>query len=208
MTGQKLSALTLFAVVVSTTALAGELGEKTKVRPQVPSIALPPLAEIPKADGLSPPAPSERLAPDHTTASPSPSYIVTKVQHAKSFLQSRAGPLPIGGAIERISLRGKPPATEKFSTAVWVKSPQKMSASIEVLVLDPRGDVAMSAAGELRFRRNRDEADYLVEWDSVPCRWAGDFLVAVRVGGQPMGTWPLKVVEQNASLGNTSARNF
>ena len=67
----------------------------------------------------------------------------------------------------------------------------------------------MSAAGELRFRGTKgDEVDYVVDWDAVPCRWAGDFLVAVRVAGQPMGTWPLKVVEPNAGLGNTSARKL
>jgi hypothetical protein len=90
-----------------------------------------------------------------------------------------------------------------------VKSPQKVNATVEVLVLDPRGNVAMSASGELRFRQAKgDEVDYLIDWDAVPSRWAGDFLVAVRVAGKPIGSWPLKVIEQNASLGNTAARNF
>ena len=47
-----------------------------------------------------------------------------------------------------------------------------------------------------RFRGPKgDEVDYVIEWDPVPCRFSGDFQVVVRVGGQPMGTWPLKVVE-------------
>jgi len=207
MARKKIFALTIVALAVSAAALAESASKKPK-SPDVSSIALPPLAEIPKADGISPPA-AERLAPEPTSAPSAAVYQVTKIQHAKSFLLSRLGPLPAGGAIDRVHLGGKPPSFEKFSTAVRVKSPQKVNAMIEVLVLDPRGDVAMSAAGELRFRGAKgDEVDYVVDWDATPCRWAGDFLVAVRVNGQPMGTWPLKVVEQNPSLGNTSARKF
>lgn len=208
MARKKIFTLTIVALVVSAAAVAESAGKKPSSRPDVSSIALPPLAEIPTAEGISPPGP-ERLAPEPSSTPSSAVYVVTKIQHAKSFLQSRLGPLPMGGAIDRVRLGGKPPSTEKFSTAVRVKSPQKVNAVIEVLVLDPRGDVAMSAAGELRFRGAKgDEVDYVVEWDAVPCRWAGDFLVAVRVAGQPMGTWPLKVVEQNPGLGNTSARHL
>ncbi len=208
MAKKKIFALTIAALVVSAAAMAESAGKKANSRPDVSSIALPPLAEIPTAEGISPPAP-ERLAPEPSAAPSSAVYAVTKILHAKSFLQSRLGPLPIGGAIDRVRLGGKPPSTEKFSTALRVKSSQKVNAKIEVLVLDPRGDVAMSAAGELRFRGAKaDEVDYVVEWDAVPSRWAGDFLVAVRVAGQPMGTWPLKVVEQNPGLGNTSSRKF
>ena len=207
MARKKIFALTIVALVVSAAALAEGAGKKPK-SPDVSSIALPPLAEIPKADGISPPA-AERLAPEPTSAPSSAVYQVTKIQHAKSFLLSRLGPLPKGGAIDQVHLGGKPPSFEKFSTAVRVKSLQKVNAMIEVLVLDPRGDVAMSAAGELRFRGAKgDEVDYVVDWDATPCRWAGDFLVAVRVAGQPMGTWPLKVIEQNPSLDNTSARKL
>ena len=208
MARERVFALTIVALVASAAALAESAGKKPNPRPDVSSIALPPLGEIPTADGLSP-SPPERLAPEPKTAPSSAVYAVTKIQHAKSFFLSRLGPLPVGGAIDRVHLGGKPPSTEKFSTAVRVKSPQKVNAVIEVLVLDPRGDVAMSSAGELRFRGAKgDEVDYVVEWDAVPCRWSGDFLVAVRVAGQPMGTWPLKVVEQNPGLGNTSARKL
>ena len=201
-------ALAASAILFAVTASVGHADEKAKPRPQPPPIALPALAELPKADDLSPPTVRDRLAPERTTDE-SPTYAVSNLVHAKSFLQSRRTALPMGGALNRISLGGKPPSTEKFATAVRVKASRKENAAIEVLVLDPRGEVAMSASGELRFRQaKRDELDYIVEWDSVPCRWTGDFLVAVRVGGKPMGTWPLKVVEQNAGLGNTSARKF
>jgi len=55
----------------------------------------------------------------------------------------------------------------------------------------------MAASGELSFRTVKgDEVDYLVDWDPVPLRGGGDFQVLIKVAGQPMGTWPLKVVEQ------------
>ncbi len=207
MTSQKTFALILATALASAAALA-DPGSKRRSRPDVPSIALPALGELPKADGISPPAP-EKLGPESTVVPISATYTVTRIQHAKSFVQSKLGPLPVGKAIDSVKLAGKPPSTEKFSTAVRVKSPQKVNAMVEVLVLDPRGNVAMSAAGELRFRQAKgDEVDYLIDWDAVPSRWAGDFVVAVRVAGKPLGTWPLKVIEQNASPGNTAARNF
>jgi hypothetical protein len=42
----------------------------------------------------------------------------------------------------------------------------------------------------------QDEVDYMVDWDPTPTRAGGDFKVLIRIGGQVMGTWPLKVVAQ------------
>ncbi len=170
-------------------------GAKPRRKVDVPSITLPPLGDIPKADGVTRPA-VEKLGAEPTVSTVSATYSVAKVQHAKSFFRSRAGLLAMGGAIDSINLSGKPPTTEKFTTAIRVKSPQKINAPIEVAVLDPRGEIAMSSSGEVRFRGTKgDEVDYLIDWDPVPCRFSGDFQVVVRVAGQPMGTWPLKVVE-------------
>jgi hypothetical protein len=95
-------------------------------------------------------------------------------------------------------LSGKPPTIEKFSTAIRVQSPQKVDARIEIAIVDFRGEVVMSSAGELRFRGAKgEEVDYTVDWDAVPWRSAGDFQVVVRVAEQPMGLWPLTLVEQN-----------
>ncbi len=88
--------------------------------------------------------------------------------------------------------------TERFTTAVRLKSPQRASAPIELALLDPRGDTALSASGEVSFKTVKgDEVDYLVDWDPVPLRAGGDFQLLIRIAGQPMGTWPLKIVEQN-----------
>jgi hypothetical protein len=109
-------------------------------------------------------------------------------------------------------LSGKPLTTEKFSTAIRVKSPQRVNARIEIAIVDFRGDMVMSSAGELRFRGAKgDEVDYTVDWDPVPWRAAGDraagdFQVVVRVAGQPMGLWPLTLVEQNKRV-TSAVRN-
>jgi hypothetical protein len=80
---------------------------------------------------------------------------------------------------------------------VRVKSPQKANASIDVVILDPRGDTTMSASGQLNFRgQNQTEADWTVEWDPTPCRAGGNYQVMVRIAGQVLGTWPLKVVQK------------
>lgn len=168
---------------------------KVSRKVDVPSISLPPLSDIPKADGVTRPA-VEKLGAEPTVSTVSATYSVAKIQHAKTFVRSRAGLIAMGGAIDSINLSGKPPTTEKFSTVIRVKSPQRMNAPIEVAVLDPRGETALSSRGEVRFRGPKgDEVDYVIDWDPVPCRFSGDFQVVVRVGGQPMGTWPLKVVE-------------
>ncbi len=176
-------------------SLAQEGGAKKRSKVAVPSITLPALGEIPKAEGVTRPA-VDKLSTEPTVSSVSATYSIAKVQHAKSFVHSRAGLLAMGGAIDSVNLSGKPPTIEKFSTAIRVKSPQKVNTSIEVAILDPRGESAMSSAGQLRFRGAKgDEVDYVIDWDPVPCRFSGDFQVVVRVAGQPMGTWPLKVVE-------------
>jgi hypothetical protein len=188
------------ALILALLLLRGEaLAQAPKPRPAVtvPSITLPALREIPKTEGIIRP-PVEKVAVEPTVKSVAATYRVTKLQHARSFLQARVGPLPIGGTLTAVNLSGKPPTIEKFSTAIRVQSPQKVDARIEIAIVDFRGEVVMSSAGELRFRGAKgEEVDYTVDWDAVPWRSAGDFQVVVRVAEQPMGLWPLTLVEQN-----------
>ncbi len=129
-----------------------------------------------------------------STTSVDAQYEVVKVTHGKSFMHSPSGATPVGGALESIALTGNPPSTEKFSSVIRVKCPQKMNAPIDVVVLDPRGDTFMSAQGELNFRAAKQElVDWTVDWESTPARGGGNFQVLIRIGGQVMGTWPLKV---------------
>jgi len=53
----------------------------------------------------------------------------------------------------------------------------------------------MTSSGELNFRRAKgDEVEYPVEWAPTPWPKGGNFSLLIRIGGQAMGTWPLKVV--------------
>ncbi len=175
--------------LVSTPALCRDGGTKEKA----PTISLPSFGEIPKADGLKPPQ------VDRLDQRPTPSelhFSVVKIEHAKSFRSSSSGHLPIGDRLAAISLSGSPPATEKFSTLVRIKSPDRLGAPIKITILDPRGNAALLANGELSFRGVKgDEVEYLVEWDPTPCRTGGAYQVAVRVAGQELGSWPLRVLE-------------
>lgn len=181
----------------SAVAADGGTPRKAGAKAAAPAITLPTFEAIPKADGATRPG-TETPRSEPGASRATASYAIVKVQHAKNFVRSAAGLLPMGGNLDAVALSGKPPTTDKFTTAVRVKSPQRESAPIELTILDSRGDTAMSAAGELSFRAVKgDEVDYLVDWDPVPLRAGGDFLLLIRVGGQPMGTWPLKVAEQN-----------
>ncbi len=169
---------------------------KAGAKAKAPTITVPTFGALPKADGVTPPA-AEKLGAEPTVTSIAATYAIVKVQHAKTFVRSPSGLLATGGTLEAVPLTGKPPTTEKFTTAVRVKSPQRASAPIELAILDSRGATAMSASGEVSFRTVKgDEVDYLVDWDPVPLRSGGDFQVLIRIAGQPMGAWPLKIVEQ------------
>src|SRR5712692_8558203 len=130
----------------------GALAEGSKARPvSVPTITLPALRDIPKAEGVQPPA-VEKESSEPTVSTFPATHGVVKIQHARSFLQARVGPLPIGGTLTSVNLSGNPLRTEKFSTAIRVKSPQRVNAVIQVAIVDFRGDTVMSSAGQLRFR--------------------------------------------------------
>jgi hypothetical protein len=187
----------LAGLFLSAVALAGTPAPaKKKSNVKVPSFTLPSMGEVPKADGLQktkadapPPGPSASRPADAT-------YTVTKVQFGKQFVHGPGGQQPVQ-PFTSVALRGSPLTTEKFSSLVKVKCPQKANAPIELAVLDPRGDTAMSASGELVFKgTTTDEVEYLVDWDPTPARAGGKFQLLVRVAGQPMGSWPLIVEEK------------
>ena len=190
--------LFLSLCVVSAVALAGDpaAAKKKKADVKVPSFTLPSMGEVPKGEGMQKQKAEPLSAPGPSTERPADAtYKVTKVQFAKQFVHGAGGQQPVQ-PFTSVALRGNPLTTEKFSSLVKVKCPQKVNAPIELAVLDPRGDTAMSANGELVFKGSTtDEVEYLVDWDPTPARAGGKFQLLVRVGGQPMGSWPL-VVEQ------------
>jgi hypothetical protein len=167
--------------------------KKSGAKVTVPKIEMPTFGEIPKAEGLVAPK-AEKLSNDPQVTTTRATYEVVKVQHARDFSKSGDRAQPVG-LLEAIALSGKPPTLEKFTTLVRVKSPQKVSTEIELVILDPRGDTALSGGGELSYRGAKgDEVDYLIDWAPVARPAGGEYKLLVRIGGEPMGTWPMKVV--------------
>ena len=132
------------------------------------------------------------VAPKVTTSDVE--YTVVKVEHASAFVRTAEGAKPQGGVLPAVMLSGHPPTTQPFTTLVRVKATQRVNASIELVILDPRGDTALSGAGELVFRDGKaDHVDYLLDWAPVARPSGGDYQLLIRIAGKPMGTWPLKV---------------
>ncbi len=165
--------------------------EKTKKALQ---LSLPAMGGVPATDGIAKPKDELQPATPRVTAS-NATYAVVTVQHAKSFMRAASGATPVGGALTELPLTGSPPSTEAFSTVVRVRSKERQNTAIDLVVMDPRGDTVMTARGEVNFRGTKsDEVDYSVDWDPTPWPKGGDFQLLVRIGGQVMGTYPLKVV--------------
>jgi hypothetical protein len=193
--------LVLLALAVPGLAGAQDGGtHKAKAKPsgKAPNLdlGLPTFGAIPSGTQLNKPKANDSLDTP-TVTSAGAAYSVVRIQHAKAFARSPTGSVPMGGALEAIPLSGKPLSTEKFTTVVRVKSPARSSGSIELAVVDGRGDTLMSSRGELTFRGTKgDEVDYAIDWDPTPCRAGGDYQILVRVGGQSLGPFPLKLVEK------------
>lgn len=164
---------------------------KGSVKQSAPKIdlGLPAFGSIPKGDDVK--RVDEKPAQDGpTVTSGQATYTIVSVQHGKGFVRSPTGSKP-SAPFPAVTAAGTPLMTEKFSTVVRVKAPDKKSTSIEVAVLDPRGDTVMDASGTLTFKN--DETDWTVDWETTGVRSAGDFQVLVRIGGNPLGTFPLKI---------------
>jgi hypothetical protein len=192
----KPSIATMVAWVALGYALNAEAADpKSKGSGKV-NLDLPSFGAIPKGDDIVKPKAKDTALEPSVTAT-SATYSVTKILHGKAFTRTTTGSVPSGPAMEVIPLSGNPLSTPRFQSVVRVKSPQKVNAPIDVVILDNRGDTAMSASGQVNFKAAKtDEVDYQVEWDPTPTRAGGDFQVLVRIGGQVMGTWPLKMVEE------------
>ena len=178
----------LLACVLSWPAVGDDGGTK-----RAPLVTVPPLGEIPNPEGLKPAQPER---PTEATSRGEPQFFIVKIEHAKAFKTSSTGHTPVGQPLAAISLSGKPPATQRFSTLVRVRSSQKSNAPIRIAITDARGESLMAASGELSFKSAKGgEAEYVVDWDPTPCRFGGAYQVAVQVAGQELGSGPLQVLE-------------
>ncbi len=142
---------------------------------------------IPTGEGLEKPA-EKKDQQGPTTTTTNLEYSVVKVTHRK---QKSTTP------IEQVATDGNPATTEEFSTVVRVKCAQKQNAPIDVVILDPRSDTLMEASGQIFFRGSKeDEVDYTVDWARTQLpRGTGNYQVLIRVAGNPLGTFPLKIAD-------------
>ncbi len=151
---------------------------------------------LPTGEGLEKPKDKSNDQAGPTTKATDVQYQVVSVVNGKSFLRTATGAKP-STPFEQVNTEGNPPTTEKFSTVVRVRCISKVNASIDVVILDPRSDTLMDASGELFFRNQKDpELDWTVDWERTQLpRGPGAYQVLIRVAGQPMGTFPLKIAE-------------
>jgi hypothetical protein len=186
-----------FAVGAAEPAGGAKKSAPGKGKLEVPKIDLSGMAAIPTGEGLQAkkedPNPMVPRAGDGDLK-----FQVITVAHARQFSRTGKGYAPVGGLLKTVALEGTPPATPKFTTFVRVRATRETDAAIEVALLDPSGDTAMSGTGHIRFKKygTGADADWTIDWDPTPCPRGGTYQVLVRVGGQPMGTWPLEVVAE------------
>lgn len=192
--------LTVALLVVAVPALAADPKGKSKTGGQKLEkldLGLGNFGELPKGTDLKKAEPKKEA--DSPSVMPSSAtYTVVKVSHGRAFNRTPAGAVPVGG-FEGVALSSAM-VTDKFSTVVRVKCPQKLNASIEVAIYDPRGDSVMSAPpSTLQFRGSKsDEVEWTVDWEPTTVRGPGDYQFKVSVNGQDIGSYPLKFVEAQA----------
>lgn len=182
----------LAAVLLATTAWSAD---KPKKPPQKLDLGLPSFGAIPKGEGLTKPKEANPAAQGPSVTPAGATYSVVKVMHGKSFSRTAAGAQPTA-PFDGVKLAGDPPVSEKFTTIVRVKCPQKVNTSIDVAILDARGETVMEVSGgQLNFKGLKDdEVDYTVDWDPTTMNGAGEYQALVRVGGNPMGSTPIKML--------------
>jgi hypothetical protein len=186
--------LLLAALLLALPYLAQEAKGAKKDSLGLSGLRMPSLGSVPKAEGLQ--APKAAPLPEGTRQSGGPAqYKVVEVVHAAGFVAGEKGPQPMGEPLTQVSLKGKPPTTERFSTLLRVDSTSPSGAPIEVLVLDGRGETVMQSSGRLSFG-GTTSSHFQVDWTPSGLRRGGTYQVLVRVAGEPLGTWPLEVRQQ------------
>ena len=167
-------------------------GSKKDTAPKV-DLGLPAMGNLPTDQKLQHASgkPDQQQGPSAARADEG--YSVVRVVHGKGFIKSPEGSKPSTPFPSVTATPGNPWQTEKFSSIVRVKNPAKKNTSIEIVFLDQRGDTVMDATGQLRFPSTGDEAEWQVDWEPSSIRNPGEFQVLVRVGGNPLGTFPVTV---------------
>lgn len=189
-----LLALTLLCAAATLAADPPKLKGKMKKDAPKLDLGMPTFNEIPKGQGLQ--KPKDQAQPEQTRSSPDgpAPYSVVRVVNGKSFVRTAQG-AKASAPFPGVLVSGDPLMSEKFGSVIRVKSPSKRSGSIEVSIADARGDTVMEASGAIQFG-TAEEAEWTVDWEPTGIRRAGDLQMTVKVAGQVLGTFPLKVVSE------------
>jgi hypothetical protein len=186
--------LTFAAVLVlSTASPAADPKLKGTRKDRAPKIdlGLPDFGALPTGEKLQQATPSTD-ATQPRSASPGAEFTIVRVQHALLFIRAADGARPVA-PLTAVPVRNR--RSDKFTTVVRVKHPDRPGARIDVELVDPRGETLLSASGELAFRGPSDETEWSVDWDPATVLVLGECQVTVRIGGTPMGAYPIKFAE-------------
>jgi len=187
-------AITLLGAALALAADPPKLkGKMKKDAPKI-DLGMPSFNEIPKGQGLE--KPKEKDQPEQTRSSPDgpAPYSVVRVVNGKSFIRTPQG-AKASAPFPGVTVGGDPLMSEKFGSVIRVKCPSKRSASIEVSIADFRGDTVMEASGVIQFGA-AEEAEWTVDWEPTGIRRVGDLQLTVKVAGQALGTFPIKLINE------------
>ncbi len=155
-------------------------------------LGVPEFKSIPKDQKLE--GPAVKNEPQLMPSTPTDlTYSVVRVVHSKGFLRGPDGAKP-AFPLSQITVSGTPLVTERFATVVRAKCTAKRNSRIDVSIVGPRNETLMEASGDLIFGKKNDEAEWQVDWESTSVRNPGTFQVLVRIGGNPVGSFPLEFV--------------
>ena len=164
-------------------ALAKEPKAASK-KTRAPMFEMPSFQALPQAEGLKQRDADTTVERPALREAAAPVYTIVSVAHLSA----------VGAPMSALPLSGQPRTTPRFQSSLKVRCPQKVSAPIEVVVLDAKQDTVMTATGRLTYRPSAPEVtEYTIDWSPSPVTRAGDLQVLVRVAGQALGTWPLPV---------------
>jgi hypothetical protein len=179
------------ALLCAVSSLAAEPAPKLTKPGKAPKIQF----DVPKFEAI-PNGELKSAAPVDAASSPSKkrsdeAVSLVSILHARSFIRTPAGAAPSAPFAQVKISAGNPFQTEKFSTVVRVKNPSKRRVSVEVAILDARGDTAMEAKGQLAFQT--EVAEWTADWEATNVRGPGEYQVLVRLDGNPQTPTPLKL---------------
>ena len=166
-----------------------------KKKSSKPDFSMPDLPALPKGDGMSTTKTDDPSVQTKHPADPSKAkYTLASVQHAQQFV-SRGDRYEARYVLDKIEVVNLPMTVPPFHTLVRVTSSDKLGASIEVRLVDPKGIPVVTSQGSLLFG-GHEEAEFLVDWDPFTLKNAGTYQVEVTVAGLLIGKQAFPVVQQ------------